>query len=96
MIQKGSAFIFTSETARRNCPVCHHHLDAATGVSTDSTDPQPTPAAGSVTCCAYCGTILVYLDTGFRLATDADLVDLDPTLRELLHEFAAQHQRGRA
>jgi hypothetical protein len=88
--------MFTSQTKRRRCPICRHRLDAATGVSTDTGDQAPRLVAGSITCCAYCGAILVVTTTGFRLATDADLADLEPVLRHLLFEFSAQHQRGRA
>lgn len=87
------AFIYTSKTEARECPVCHRQLDGATGVSLDPSDRQPTLALDSVTCCAYCGTILVVTTIGFRLATDEDLADVEPKLRGLLFEYARQHIR---
>lgn len=92
----GPAFIFTADTERRDCPTCGHRLDAATGVSLDPDDPRPTLQIGSITCCAYCGTILTVTTIGFRFATDAELADLDPALRRLVFEFAAQHRSGHA
>lgn len=90
------AFIFTDETEPRACPACERLLTAATGVSLDPADRQPRLAIGNITCCAYCGTILTVTTIGFRFATDAELADLDPALRRLVFEFAAQHRSGRA
>ena len=91
-----AAFIFTAETDALPCPVCHRRLDAATGVSLDPADTRPELKVGSISSCAYCGSILVVTTVGFRLATDADLADLDPVLRRLVFEVAAQHRSGRA
>lgn len=88
------AFIFSARTSDRTCPVCKSLLDAATGISLDPTDPQPELEDGNVTVCAYCGAILTAIPGGFRLATQADLDEVDPALRQLVFEYAARHGGG--
>jgi uncharacterized Zn-finger protein len=94
LIDMPKAFIHTERTDARACPVCRRVLDAATGVTLEGGDPRPTMAIGDVTCCAYCGTVLTLTAIGLRLASDADLANLDPTLRTLLFEFADLRRRG--
>ena len=88
-------FVFTAQTDARPCPVCGAQLDAATGVSSDPADPRPELAIGNVTACAYCGSILTVTTIGLRLATDADLANVDPRLKLLLFEFSARFGRDR-
>ena len=79
-------FVHTAETAPRACRGCRAQLDGATGISDE---PNPILTEGAITCCAYCATILVVTADGFRLATDADLADLDDDLRAILLTVAA-------
>jgi len=44
---------------------------------------------GSVTVCAYCLTVLVATGSGFRMATDEDLAEVEPTVREVLLKISA-------
>lgn len=92
---KRPAWIHTVRLPPRPCLVCRKPLDAATGASTDPADPQPRPAPGDVTVCAYCDTPLVFTDTGFRFATDADLDSLDPPLRTLITDWIQQRKAPR-
>jgi hypothetical protein len=87
------AFIFTTKVEGRTCPACQCVLDGSTGVSLDQKDTHPVLGLGDITCCAYCGTILVCTTLGFRMATDADLEKLDPDLRKLTYEFSFTHSR---
>lgn len=91
--RKRPAYVYTSRPAARSCPACARVLDAATGVSLDPADRAPAPSPGDVTCCAYCGTILVYAAEGFRLATSADLDGLELELRRLMLEYSASRTR---
>jgi hypothetical protein len=87
-------FVHTARTRRRTCPACQTPLDAATSLSLDAADPQPTLSPGDLTGCAGCGTILVVTRAGFRVATDKDLSTLDPKLRAILLQFVAEHPTG--
>jgi hypothetical protein len=91
---KREAFVFTDRTPPRSCPACQRVLDGATGVSVDPAEPQPRPATGDITVCAYCHSVLVYTTDGFRVAGDADLERLEPDLRELVLAFIAQARRA--
>jgi hypothetical protein len=93
-VTKRDAFVHTHDTPAHPCPVCHARLDAATGISLS--DPRPTLKVGDITCCAYCRAILVVTTLGFRLATDEDLADVEPTLRRVLFEFSQQRAPRRS
>jgi hypothetical protein len=58
------------------CPACAGGLDAR----------EPLPA-GDVGVCRSCLTVLVTTPDGFERATDTDLADLDPVLRQLVQTF---------
>jgi hypothetical protein len=81
----------TERVSNRKCPVCRAALDAATSLSLDDGQWFQDMPDGSVTGCAYCGTLLVVVGSGFRIATDADLADVDPVLRKVLLEIAAKN-----
>ena len=87
------AFIHQAETQPRECPACHRVLTAATGVSTAET--RPTIGIGDVSCCAYCGAVLVVTTLGFRLASDADLARLAPLARQILFEMSNECLKSR-
>jgi hypothetical protein len=86
--RRETAYIFSDQTAARSCPVCHAKLDATTGVSLDEQDQRPRMEIGDITTCAYCRAILT-LSTAleFRIATETEIANLDPSLRDLLLTF---------
>jgi ribosomal protein S27E len=88
-----AAHVYTSRTAPIECPVCRRVLDAATGVALEP-GAVAEPAAGDITCCAYCGAVLVFEAAGFRLAATEDLAAVDPDLRRLVLEFSASRTRN--
>jgi hypothetical protein len=55
------------------CPACERILWGSTAI----TDPEATPSSGDGTVCDGCGEILIFTDTGLRVALTADLND-DP------------------
>jgi hypothetical protein len=87
------AFLFTEQTERRACPVCHAKLDAATGVSMDASDRRPTMKIGDLTVCVYCGGVLTLTTIGFRVATDAEVARVDHPLRDLILSFPTRRSR---
>jgi hypothetical protein len=89
------AFIHTARTPPRRCPACRVVLNAATGVSLDPADAHPEIKIGDVTACAECEAVLVVTTIGFRVATDADLAALDPTLRRLVTEYPGTRRAPR-
>lgn len=74
-------------TAPFRCPTCDHLLDAHRSVDDDR-----TPAPGDLSLCAYCSAVLAFDEARpvFRLATAAELADLDVESRAALER--AQHQ----
>ena len=87
------AWIHSARVAERVCPVCQRRLDASTGVSLNPKATRPVLGLNDVTCCAYCGTILVCTTVGFRPAADDDLATLHPDLLRLLYAYAATLDR---
>lgn len=87
------SWIHSAKVAARVCPVCQRVLDASTGVSLNPNETRPVLGPNDVTCCAYCGTILVTTTIGFRLAADDDLARLHPDLRRLLYAYAGTLNR---
>ena len=89
------AWIHTErDTLARPCPICGVVLNAYTSVSVDPAYRRPTMKADDLTRCAYCSGVLVVTTIGFRVATDADLADMDPDMRRVLLE-PARAQGGR-
>jgi len=79
----------TERVPNRKCPVCRTGLDAATSMSKDDASSFREMPEGSVTVCAYCLTVLVVTGSGFRIAADEDLAEVDPMVREALLKIAA-------
>lgn len=96
MSARGPAYVSTTRTAPAACPACARVLDAATGVQRGGAPPGAPlePGPGDVTVCAYCGTVLVYLEVGLRVATPADLAALEPWQRQLLAAWPGIDARG--
>lgn len=90
---KRPALVYSARTAPIACPICARILDAATGVALEP-GAVAEPAAGDITCCAYCGAVLVFEASGFRLAATEDLAAIDPDLRRLVLEFSASRSRN--
>jgi len=89
-----TAHFATARATPRSCPVCCRLLDAYTSVSVDPANPRPTLKIGSLTQCAYCGTLLIVTTIGFRIPDSVDLDRLDPTLRALVNEVMTRGGRG--
>jgi len=68
------------------CPHCHHTLDAATGVESES-----APSEGDISICWYCGNWLVFDRVLKPLARTQDGVVFDPqlTVRPITEEEIA-------
>ena len=72
-----------------HCPVCGHHLNAATPVEGD---PQPQP--GDFTVCLYCTSFLVYEpDLTVREMSEEEVYGLEESERRLLMRARRAIQR---
>lgn len=67
------------------CPACHKIL---AGFSAVSDEGHARPEPGTITLCAYCRTVLVFLDDmSFRVATDAEVASLPPLAKRMYREL---------
>lgn len=81
-MKKKPVYVSTRKGEPRSCPVCMSRLDGQTCMSLNKV--AYVLKAGDISKCAYCGTILVAEEVGFRIAKSEDLVHLDPVLRKIL------------
>ena len=61
------------------CPTCKTKLDAATNITEDT-----APAAGDITVCAYCTSLLEFKDDGTLEAIQIET--LQPDMQEIINE----------
>lgn len=79
------------------CPGCAAEIDGHLATKED----QPAPAAGGVSVCGLCATILVYTVTddtlGLRYPTDDELLEIlaDPHVVEVVAYLRVLREAGR-
>ena len=91
--------VYVSQSVRhmrwRGCPGCGAQLDGSTGVAFDRPDEVPTPSAGDVSVCAYCGVFLEYQkDLTVALLPPETFATLPKDQRRLLTEMSLIAKRG--
>lgn len=65
-------------TPKNNCPVCKHHIDAATCIEDDH-----TPEQDDVSLCLYCSSVNAFnSDLTLRAMTDSEIGDLPHEIRQ--------------
>lgn len=87
--------ISTSRQPARQCPSCHTVHDAATGIGVGRQASPVLPTTGDITCCSRCGAVLVFLERGFRVATDEEFSALPRELRRVLLRYITEHTTRR-
>lgn len=65
-----------------------------TEISTQHKAPgPPQPKPGDVTFCSQCGTVLVFTDDGFRIATAEEHAALSPDLHRVMEVWEQLRQK---
>jgi hypothetical protein len=92
--------LFVTEGGRNpsapTCPGCGKANDGYTGIS--HTELNMRPDEGSVSICAYCGTVSIFLaDWSLRRPTGEELKDImrDPLIRKLIRQMPVMLNRNR-
>jgi hypothetical protein len=73
MAEPPNVLLTTRQMKARVCPACGARHDSFTHIAQPNEMKAKAPRPGNLTICDGCSTLLVFTETGFRLANDAEI-----------------------